>query len=235
LVQKKSDRKAIGLGGGLKGQMTEREAVIWVNQHIITSAVHVWPRFFRSMQTFANLSLQVLDDEQATFDLALAAMALELQAVKNLFPKDQAERITTFAYEQGHSAKYGDYAFQELKRYIGAYEAELQLIGTDGKPLIKDYLFAQDYSSGSLDLNRYLIRSARFWNDAFMIPVGVVCALLLHRWLGEDVTNYEAKLEEKGAGVLDPVLLDSVIEILCAPPFVGTWKYVKDTFLLIDG
>ena len=199
---KRAEKKVAGSDGkpnAPKGQMTEREAVIRVNQHMINSAIQVWPGLCKNIEAIAGFPLHVADEEQVVFDLSLAAIALDLQAVRNLYPKTQAERIDAWAYKLAYSARFGDYAFKELRRYSEAFQSELQLVGNDGNPL------------------------------------GVVSGLLLHRWLGDELKTHEVVFQGKKTGLLNPLLLAAVNEALCAPPFVGTWKYVKDNFVLVEG
>jgi hypothetical protein len=221
--------------GVQNGQVTERDAVIRVNQHMINSAIQMWPGLYKKVGEIVALPFIVPDEEQAAFDLALAALALDLQAVRNLYSNDQAGRIEAWAYELGRSAKYGDYALKELKRYSEAFQSELRLIGVVGNHGIEDDLFAEDYSSDmSLDLGRYLLRSVRFWLDPPLIPVGIVCALLLYRLIGDELMAHGVEFQGKKTGVMNPTLLGAVIHVLCAPPFVGTWKHLRDNFVLVE-
>src|SRR3989338_3586454 len=71
----------------------------------------------------------------AAFDLALAAIAQDLQAVKNLFPKDQAERIEKWVLKCINTEDWGEYAVDEVKKYGEKFQKDIQNVNVGGDPL----------------------------------------------------------------------------------------------------
>lgn len=76
----------------------------------------------------------VEDEKTAAFDLFLSATTLDLQAVKNLFSNDQAERIEKWVFKIIDTKDWGEYAIDEVKKYDEEFQKGLQNIneGTGG-------------------------------------------------------------------------------------------------------
>lgn len=70
-------------------------------------------------------------------------------------------------------------------------------------------------------------------------PVSAVSARLLHRWLGENIHNFEIDMGDFGNGgktgivSISPQLQMMVDSLLMG--FIGNWKRIKDNFKLIEG
>lgn len=106
-------------------RITESEAVKMVTEHLATAAIEAWPKLRSSFQDFAPVQLPAIDEEQASLDLLLAATALDMQAIPNLFPADQAERLIELTFLFGRSLRHDDYGVHELMAYIDLYQDEL--------------------------------------------------------------------------------------------------------------
>lgn len=158
-------------------------------------AKDAWPTIYKSLKKSFKKKFVVKNETMAAFDLALAAIVQDLQAVKNLFPTEQAERIEEWVLEFIDSKDYwGEYAVNEVKKYGEIFQNEIQ---TGGDPL------------------------------------SVIPGCLLHRWLGENIKNFDVEMNGKKTGVISPILLMMVSSTLIA--FLGTWKRLKDKFKLVEG
>ena len=66
-------------------------------------------------------------------------------------------------------------------------------------------------------------------------PLGAIAARLLHRWLGENITNFEVEISGKKTGNISPILVLQVVDILICSIGIGRWKRIKENFELIEG
>jgi hypothetical protein len=93
------------------------------------------------------------------------------------------------------------------------------------------------------DYGEYAKDEVRKYSEAFKesvktIEIGgntleVISVRLLHRMLGEKIRNFEVKISEEEAGVISPLLVMAITNVLIS--FAGTWKHIKDNFKLIEG
>ena len=118
-----------------KKKLTEQEAASHFVLYIIKEAQDAWPTIHKSLVDSFKEKFVVEDEKMAAFDLALAAIAQDLQAVKNLFPKDQAERIEKWVLKCIDTEDYGEYAVDEVKKYGEKFQKDVQNISTGGDPL----------------------------------------------------------------------------------------------------
>ena len=190
-----------------KYQITELLAVEQRFEETAEQAQRAWPMIYKHLQNVSAGEFHVADEEQAIFDLVLAATAFDLQAVKNLFPAVQAERIETWTYRQfsrlqktANTREFEAYARDEITRYGQAWQKE-----------------AADALDGT--------------GDGFM-PGSAVAGRLLHRWLGDGIRIFEVEISGKKTGLISPLMIGSMIEVLM--PFVGGWKRIADTFDVIE-
>jgi hypothetical protein len=109
-----------------KNQITELLAVRQRFQETAEQAQRAWPMIYKHLQNVSEGEFHVTDEERAIFDLVLAATAFDLQAVKNLFPAVQAERIETWTCRQfsplqktanTRTREFEAYARDEITRY----------------------------------------------------------------------------------------------------------------------
>lgn len=118
-----------------KKKLTEQEAASHFVLYIIKEAQNAWPTIHKNLTDSFKEKFVVEDEKMAAFDLALAAIAQDLQAVKNLFPKDQAERIEKWVLKCIDTEDYGEYAIEEVKKYGEKFQKDIQNISTGGDPL----------------------------------------------------------------------------------------------------
>jgi len=118
-----------------KKKLTEQEAASHFVLYIIKEAQDVWPTIYKNLKDSFKEKFVVEDEKIAAFDLALAAIAQDLQAVKNLFPKDQAERIEKWVLKCIDTEDWGEYAVDEVKKYGEKFQKDVQNISAGGDPL----------------------------------------------------------------------------------------------------
>lgn len=126
-------------------KLTEQEAVSYFILSVIKEAQDKWPTIHKALIDSFKDKFVVEDEKRAPFDLALAAIAQDLQAVQNLFPKDQAERIEKSVLKCVDMEGWGKYPSDEIKKYRDEFQHVLQNIKTDGDPLmsIPEHLLQQ--------------------------------------------------------------------------------------------
>lgn len=76
-----------------KNEMTEQEAAARFVNYLMQAALKTWPTIKSTMQEFYKDKFTVEDEETAAYNLGLALIAQDLQAIPNLFPSDQAKRL----------------------------------------------------------------------------------------------------------------------------------------------
>ncbi len=118
-----------------KKKLTEQEAASHFVLYITKEAQGAWPAIYKSLQDSFKDKFVVEDEIMAAFDLALAAIAQDLQAVKNLFPKDQAGRIEKWVLKCVDTEDWGKYAVGEVKKYGEKFQKDIRNINAGGDPL----------------------------------------------------------------------------------------------------
>jgi hypothetical protein len=79
-----------------------------------------WPNNYKVLREALGKNFVVDDETMACLNCTLAAIALGLQAVKNIFPSVQASRIKTFVFLEINDQQ----AVEEVKQYEIAYQQE---------------------------------------------------------------------------------------------------------------
>lgn len=122
-----------------KKKITEQEAASSFALHIVKETQDEWPAIYKKLKDSFKEKFIIEDEKRAALDLALAVIALDLQAVKNLFPKDQAERIEKWVFKSIDVTDWGEYAVTEVKKYGEEFQKDiLNINGGDslnGDPL----------------------------------------------------------------------------------------------------
>lgn len=113
-----------------KKKLTEQEAAAQFVFYIFTESWDVWPIIHKDLKDGFKEGFIVEDENMAAFNFALAAIAQDLQAVKNLFPHDQAERIEKLVL-RCVDVEYGGYAIDEVKKYSNQFQMAIQNISSD--------------------------------------------------------------------------------------------------------
>lgn len=186
-----------------KKKLTEQEAALHFIGSIMSEASSAWPTICEELKDIFQEEFVLEREKMANLDLSLAAIALDLQAIKNLFPNIQAERIEKWVYECFNTGDWGEYAVEEVKKYGKEFQEHTpnMYVGTN--------------------------------------PLSAVSARLLHRWLGENIHNFEIDMGDFGNGEktgivsISPQLQMMVDSFLIG--FIGNWKRIKDNFKLIEG
>lgn len=184
-------------------KLTEQEAALQFIGYIMNEASTAWPTIYEELKDTFQDQFVLEQEKMANLDLSLAAIALDLQAIKNLFPNIQAERIEKWVYECLNTGDWGEYAVEEVKKYGKEFQEHTpnMYVGTN--------------------------------------PLSAVSARLLHRWLGENIHNFEIDMGDFGNGEktgivsISPQLQMMVDSLLIG--FIGTWKRIKHNFKLIEG
>lgn len=186
-----------------KKKLTEQEAALQFVGYIMNEASSAWPTICEELKDIFQDQFVLEHEKKANLDLSLAAITLDLQAIKNLFPNIQAERIEKWVYECFNTGDWGEYAVEEVKKYGKEFQEHTpnMYVGTN--------------------------------------PLSAVSARLLHRWLGENIHNFEIDMGDFGNGEktgivsISPQLQMMVDSLLIG--FIGTWKRIKHNFKLIEG
>jgi hypothetical protein len=122
--------------GGIENEadkpiLTEQEAAAVLVGSSLRNTQHAWPTVYNSLKEVREEKFAVADESSAAFDLGLAAIALDLQAVKNLFPVEQAGRIEnwvlTWVWNFAATNGRGGYALDEVKKYGVAFQKESRI------------------------------------------------------------------------------------------------------------
>lgn len=116
-----------------KELLTEQEAAMYFVADLVTETKDAWPAIYKELKGAFEEKFVIEDERMAPFDLALAAIALNLQAPKNLFPKDQAERIEKWVFKyideiwrEMATEEWGDYAVEEVKKYAEKFQKAVE-------------------------------------------------------------------------------------------------------------
>lgn len=186
-----------------KKKLTEQEAALHFIGSIMNKAPSAWQAIHEYLEDTFMDQFVLEHEKMANLDLALAAIGLDLQAVRNLFPNIQAERIEKWVYECFNTGACGEYAVAEIKEYGKVFQEH----------------------TPSMYVGKF--------------PVSAVSARLLHRWLGDNIHNFEIDMgdfgnrEKTGIVSINPRLQFMVDSLLMG--FIGNWKRIKGNFKLIEG
>ena len=100
-----------------KRKITEQEAASHFIRSIMDEASSAWPSILEELKDTFQEQFVLEDEKMANLDLSLAAISLDLQAIKNLFTNVQAERIEKWVYEYFKGKDWREYAVDEIKKY----------------------------------------------------------------------------------------------------------------------
>ena len=108
-----------------KKTMMEQEAAARFVQYLMQAAREAWPTIESSMKEFYKDKFIVEEEKIAAYNLGLALIAQDLQAVPNLFPPDQAKRLEEWVYDCVDIEDWGEYAKEEVKKYGEKFQHDL--------------------------------------------------------------------------------------------------------------
>lgn len=120
-----------------KKKLTEQEAASLFILYLTKEAQDAWPTIKKNLEdAFSERFIVTEEDMVASYDLALAAMSQDLQALKNLFPEDQARRLEKWVLKLlGELDDWGKYADSEVNKYSNAFQKCLDNIELYGNPI----------------------------------------------------------------------------------------------------
>jgi len=180
-----------------KRKISEQEAAAQFVLSVVEKTRDAWPTIHEDLKDSYKDRFIIEDERMAIFDLVLAVIGQEIQGLRNLFQKDQSERLRKWVLACIDSPEYGEYAKSEIKEYDESFQRSVRNIERGENPL------------------------------------DVIPARLLHRCLGENIKNFYVEIGSKKTGIIDPLLVIQVTNILVA--FTGTWKMIKENFKLVEG
>jgi len=109
-------------------KLSERKAATLCVLHIIKEAHDAWPAIYKRLKEGFG---EIENGRMAPVDLGLAAIARNIIAIRNVFSKEQSDRIQKWVLEYLDAedwGEYGKYAVEEVKKY-----RKFQEVADDGK------------------------------------------------------------------------------------------------------
>lgn len=140
----------------MEQQISEKEAAQLFCYSMIRQVRESWDGIISELRAFPNgSSLAGLDEERAQWEFLLAAMALDLGGLGNLFPRDQADRLFELSVEC-LGMEQRDYCLAAISEYNKRYDED-QTAGMNPMLAIGEILCGrwglpgvQPYQSGEL-------------------------------------------------------------------------------------
>ena len=165
---------------------TEQEVATDLVLFAMQEAGNAWPTISNSFKDTFKEKFRVENEMMAPFDLALAAITQNLQAIRNVFSSDQAQRIEQWVMKCLDTEDYGQYALQEVKKYDHMFNKALSDTGKEKSPF------------------------------AGTNPLDVLSVCLLRQWLGQGLRDFEVEINGKKTGVISPILISMTSGALVA-------------------
>lgn len=109
-----------------KPSISEQEAAGQFCISIAMTAQGAWPVISKHLKDCYKEKFVFVDETVACYDLGLAIMALELEAVKNTFSPGQTGRIYSWILKCLDTPEWGGYSKEEFKEYQKAFEEDLK-------------------------------------------------------------------------------------------------------------
>jgi|SRR6267143_5157999 len=95
--------------------------------HVLQTVVECWPHLSGEVLRDYFSDPTVLDSEAAPYEFAFALAAVQIQALPNLFPADQAARIRSHVVRSLCSEDIGPYPAGAIEEYQAAWDRSLQM------------------------------------------------------------------------------------------------------------
>jgi hypothetical protein len=93
----------------------------------VAEGVHQqWPEIVNELKRTLQPEDPISDDRYAGFEFSLAVIAVEIQALPDLLPSDQASRIREFVMQCLSSPDLGSYPREAIQEYQDAWNQSLQ-------------------------------------------------------------------------------------------------------------
>jgi hypothetical protein len=109
-----------------KRTITEQEAAGQFCISIATAAQDAWPVISKHLRDCYKEKFVFVNEKVACYDLGLAIMALELEAVKNLFTPMQSGHLYSWVLKCLDTPEWGEYSKEEFQDYQKAFEDDLK-------------------------------------------------------------------------------------------------------------
>lgn len=161
-----------------KKTLTEQETGTNCSLFVLKESKEAWPTILKNFKDMFKEKFVIEDEIMASFDLALAAIVVNLQAVRNIFSQEQSSRIEKWILKCIDTKDYGEYALSEIKKYDEMFKKSKTDINNSTSPF---------YGSN---------------------PIDIVSICLLYKWLGKSIRTFEVVIGAKNTGVIDPILVD---------------------------
>ena len=106
-----------------KKKMEEQKAVALFLIDIMKNTKEQWPNISTELNDTLRLEQQIPNSPSAGFEFAIAVIAIQVQAIRNLLPQDQSHRIIRYMVDFFTSSEgYGEYVQETLQFYQNAWD-----------------------------------------------------------------------------------------------------------------
>ena len=180
---------------------------------LLEESTRTWPSTHEALKASLGSKFVVEDEKTASFNWCLAAISLGLQGVRNTFVPEQAGKLEKWIF-----MSMTDWAVDEVKRYDAAFQKGFKWIFVD----MNDQCRTFDKLKPEAE--------AAFRREN---PLGGVPGRLLHRWLGNNITNCEADILGNKTGFIDAWAMLEAESALAGLAVTWNWKKIKDDFNLV--
>lgn len=109
-----------------KEKISELQAAGQFVLSIVTPIQHEWPNIAADITRMLQLKQPISTDPYAGFEFALAVLAEEIQALPNLLPSEQADRIREHVLRCISSPDLGNYPRDAICEYESAWNQCIQ-------------------------------------------------------------------------------------------------------------
>ena len=114
----------MGLFG--KKKLSEIESAGQFVLMVTRNSQQYWPTFAKDLNSISQAENPIPDNQQAAFEFVLAVIAIQIQALPNLFPSDQASRIRECVMRCISSPELGVYPRETIQEYQNAWDQSLK-------------------------------------------------------------------------------------------------------------
>lgn len=187
-------------------KLTEKQAACHFVTDMLIDAREQWPTIYTTLKSY-DANLIVEDEAACDIHLALAAIALDMQAVNNLFSPEQSKRLVGFVFRYLDEIDESGYVAKEARKYDRVSDRLLRNLETRG----------------------YIVHEVKRYQQVFQEairnsenPIHAITVRLLARWLG--VSSQQGQF-------VNLVLTILISAHLAA--FSGFWKETKATFKVV--
>jgi len=193
--------------------VTEQQAASDFVRCMLEESARAWPSTHEALKASLGSKFVVEDEKTASFNWCLAAISLGLQGVRNTFVPEQAGKLEKWIF-MGMT----DWAVDEVKRYDAAFQKGFKWIFVDMNDQCRTFDELKPEAEAAFQREN---------------PLGGVPGRLLHRWLGNNITNCEADILGNKTGFIDAWAMLEAESALAGLAVTWNWKKIKDDFNLV--